>query len=93
MKYRRRVITARTLSIASDRQLVAAQQFNYRLERLIRELESPQYPLSSLPPDAVAQALHATTVLQDALIGGIAAYIFAQEQQFALDERRWEEKS
>jgi hypothetical protein len=75
-KYHKRVRVTRTLSVASERQLVAAQRFNDRLDRWMVELErADQFPLSELEPVLRERFLEAAGQLQGVVIEGIYRYI------------------
>jgi len=79
-KYRKRATIGRALPVASDRQLVAAQHFNDRVQNWLAELEQcNRFPLNSVEPLVVERVIEATSLLQGVVIEGIADYLLREE--------------
>ncbi len=73
-KYEKRVYVARSLPVISDCQLLAAQNFNERLDGVLAAFDRRVYPAGALEPTVTRRFVDAAELLQSAIIGGIEEY-------------------
>ena len=73
--YQRRVVIAGRLRIDTDGQLVAAQHFNDRLDRLMADIDCRDYPAAEMDESVIRRLMQELEVVQGAVIEGIEAYL------------------
>jgi hypothetical protein len=75
------------LRVESDKQLVAAQHFNDRLERLLVELDSPIYPTPQIELRLVRRLIQTLEAVQGVVIDGISDYMLEEDRRECARER------
>ena len=73
--YRPRILIAPRLRVESDRQLLAAQHFNDRLDRLIGEIDGGDYPATHVDVRLRRRLMEDLETIQGAIIDGIESYL------------------
>lgn len=73
--YRKGIDFTGRLRIQTDKQLVAAQHFNDRLDRLMADIDGHVYPTAQIDGRAVRQLLRDMERVQNTIIGAIEEYL------------------
>lgn len=79
--YNTRPTAAHALRVESDKQLVTAQHFSERIERLLTEIDGHHYPASQIDLRLVCRLVQTLEALQSAVIDGIADYMLEEDRR------------
>jgi hypothetical protein len=79
--YNTRPAAARPLRVECDKQLVTAQHFSDRIERLLTDIDGCHYPASQIDLPLVRRLVQALEAVQSAIIDGIADYLLEEDRR------------
>jgi hypothetical protein len=85
--YNTRPTAAHPLRVENDKQLVMAQHFTERIERLLAEIDGHHYPVSQLDLRLVRRLVQVLEAVQSAVIDGIAEYMLEEDRRLRVRER------
>lgn len=78
---------AHPLRVESDKQLVTAQHFSDRIERLLSEIDGLLYPASQIDIRLVRRLIQTLEAVQSAVIDGIADYMLEGDRRLCARAR------
>lgn len=85
--YNTRPTATHSLRVESDKQLVTAQHFSERIERLLTEIDGHHYPASQIDVRLVRRLIQTLEAVQSAVIDGIADYMLEEDRRLCAQER------
>lgn len=85
--YNTRPTAAHSVRVESDKELVAAQHFIERIERLLMEIDGHHYPASQIDGRLVRHLVQALEAVQGAVIDGISDYLLEEDRRLCARER------
>ncbi|MBC8104179.1 MAG: hypothetical protein H7Z41_16515 [Cytophagales bacterium] len=85
--YNMNPVAMQSLRVESDKELVAAQHFSDRIERLIAEMDGHTYPASRMDTRLKRRLMQTLEAVQAAVIDGIADYLLAEDRRLCARER------
>ena len=78
---------AHPLRVENDKQLVTAQHFSDRIERLLSEIDGLHYPASQIDIRLLRRLIQTLESVQSAVIDGIADYMLEDDRRLCARER------
>ncbi|MES2461188.1 MAG: hypothetical protein V4671_11455 [Armatimonadota bacterium] len=85
--YNTRPTATHPLRVENDKQLVLAQHFTERIERLIAEIDKQHYPVSHTDLHLVRRLVQTLEAVQSAVIDGISDYLLEDDRRLCAQER------
>jgi hypothetical protein len=85
--YNTRPAAAHPLRVECDKQLVTAQHFSERIERLLTEIDGHHYPASQIDQRLIRRLVQILEAVQSAVIDGIADYLLEEDRRLCARDR------
>ena len=86
--YNTRPAAAHPLRVEGDKQLVTAQHFSEKIERMLTEIDGHHYPASQIDQRLVRRLVQILEAVQSAVIDGIADYLLEEDRRLCARNRQ-----